>query len=102
MAAGWTKTKMTTTLSGLRVYVNSPDIDLPSGVAILEDTKVERVFYSRRGEGPTYRWLYEKQLSHWRVLRMHPEDFNSRKLNLASWKSVPETLQTQLGQHYLD
>lgn len=96
------ETKMTTTLSGLRVYVNSPSTDLPSGTAIEEEAKVDRIFYSRRGDGPTYRWLYEKKLSYWRVLRMHPEDINSRKLSMASWKSVPETLQTQLGQHYLD
>jgi len=64
-----------------------------------DDTKFARVFYSRRGNGPVYRWLYEERLAHWRPLRMQTTDF---KLSNASWKSVPETLQAQLGQHYLD
>jgi hypothetical protein len=94
---------MTTTMSGLRVYVNSSSTDLPSDIGIeAQDIKVDKVFYSRRGSGPIYRWLYEKKLAHWRALRMHPTDFQSHKLSNASWKSVPETLQAQLGQHYLD
>jgi hypothetical protein len=90
-------------MSGLRVYVNSATTDLPSGVGIAEEgSKVDRIFYSRRGNGPIYRWLYEEKLAHWRPLRMNTSDFNSHKLSNASWKSVPETLQAQLGQHYLD
>ncbi len=65
-----------------------------------DDTKVDRVFYSRRGNGPIYRWLYEERLAHWRPLRMLTTDF--QKLSNASWKSVPEALQAQLSQHYLD
>lgn len=96
------ETKMTTTVSGLRIYVNPPSTNLPSGNAVEEDIKVDRIFYSRRGNGPIYRWLYEKKLAHWRALRMPSMDFNSRKLCMASWKSVPATLQAQLGEHYLD
>ena len=87
-------------MSGLRVYVKSPSTSLTSGPVVEEnDPKVDRVFYSRRGNGPIYRWLYEERLAHWRPLRMQTTDF---KLSNASWKSVPETLQAQLGQHYLD
>jgi hypothetical protein len=93
---------MATNMSGLRVYVNSTNLNPPDGVVIEADTKVEKVFYSRRGNGPIYRWLYEKKLAHWRPLRMHTSDFDSHKLSNASWKSVPETLQVQLGAHYLD
>ena len=90
-------------MSGLRVYVNSPNLNLPSAVGIAEEViKVDRVFYSRRGNGPIYRWLYEEKLAHWRPSRMNTSDFNSHKLSNASWKSVPETLQAQLSQHYLD
>ncbi|HEY8188804.1 MAG TPA: hypothetical protein VIF64_22245 [Pyrinomonadaceae bacterium] len=90
---------MITTVSGLRVYVD----DLPSVSGIeARDLKVEKIFYSRRGSGPIYRWLYEKKLAHWRVLRMDPNHVNFHQLNNTSWKSVPETLQAQLGQHYLD
>jgi hypothetical protein len=94
---------MSTTMSGLRVYVNSPGITQPSGTGFDKDhAAVNRVFYSRRGNGPIYRWLYEEKLAHWRALRMQTSDFDSQKLSNASWKSVPETLQVQLGAHYLD
>jgi hypothetical protein len=95
--------KMTTTLSGLRLYVNSSSIALPSGIVIdEEEIEAINVFYSRRGNGPIYRWLFEEKLAHWRALRMHAADFDSHKLRHASWKSVPEKLQEQLGAHYSD
>ncbi len=85
------------------MYVNSQGINLPGGIGIeAEAIKVDRVFYSRRGNGPIYRWLYEEKLAHWRPLRMHTSDFDPHKLSNASWKSVPDTLQDQLGKHYLD
>jgi len=94
---------MTITMSGLRVYVISPGTSLTSSLGIAEGSiKVDKVFYSRRGHGPIYRWLYEEKLSHWRALRMHTSDFNSHKLSNASWKSVPESLQARLGEHYPD
>lgn len=92
---------MSTTMSGLRVYVNSSSTNLSSGIDG-EGTRADKIFYSRRGNGPIYRWLYEEKLAHWRALRMNTSDFDSHKLTNASWKSVPETLQAQLGQHYLD
>lgn len=81
------------TRNGLRVYVNPISTSL---------TKSDNVFYSRRGKGPIYRWLYEAKLAHWRVLRMHTSDFDSHKLCAASWKSVPEQLQVQLSEHYAE
>ena len=94
---------MSTTMSGLRVYINSPSPAPASSIAIeAADAAVNKVFYSRRGNGPIYRWLYEEKLAHWRALRMHTSDFDTHKLANASWKSVPETLQVQLGAHYLD
>jgi hypothetical protein len=94
---------MSTTMSGLRVFVSAPaarEADSPGAPEIV--SSVNRVFYSRRGNGPIYRWLYEEKLAHWRASRMNTSDFDSHKLSNASWKSVPETLQTQLGSHYLD
>jgi hypothetical protein len=87
-------------MSGLRVYVNSPSAGPTNGAS--RDENVIPVFYSRRGNGPIYRWLYEENLAHWRALRMHTSDFDTHKLCNASWKSVPQTLQEQLGAHYLD
>ena len=94
---------MSTTLSGLRVYINAPSASeaIPAGVDESVAT-LNKIFYSRRGNGPIYRWLYEEKLAHWRALRMHTSDFDTHKLSNASWKSVPETLQAQLGAHYLD
>lgn len=93
----------TTTMSGLRVYVDSPVMVETSAIQIaVDDTAASRVFYSRRGNGPIYRWLYEEHRSHWRALRMNTSEFDTHKLSNASWKSVPETLQLQLGTHYLD
>ena len=94
---------MSTTMSGLRVYINSPSTTESSETGIeVDDTPVNSVFYSRRGDGPIYRWLYEEKLKNWRVSRMQLSDFDTHKLLNASWKSVPETLQVQLGAHYLD
>jgi hypothetical protein len=102
-AAGSSKNKMATNMSGLRVFVNSPNESETGRIGIeVANAKVDSVFYSRRGNGPIYRWLYEEKLAHWRPSRMNSSDFDSHKLSNASWKSVPETLQAQLGAHYLD
>lgn len=94
---------MSTTLSGLRVYINARTADEADTIDVDEEPRTgNQIFYSRRGNGPIYRWLYEEKLAHWRALRMHTSDFDTHKLSNASWKSVPETLQTQLGAHYLD
>ena len=94
---------MSTTMSGLRLYINAPSPSQASEIVIDDDAAaVNKIFYSRRANGPIYRWLYEEKLAHWRALRMNASDFDSQKLSNASWKSVPETLQAQLGAHYLD
>jgi hypothetical protein len=91
------------TMSGLRVYVNAPSVGHASGDGVADrDPTVNGDFYSRRGNGPIYRWRYEEKLAHWRASRMHTADFDTQKLSNATWKSVPETLQVQLGSHYLD
>ena len=94
---------MSITMSGLRVFVDSPIPTETSSIGIeVDDTVANRVFHSRRGNGPIYRWLYEESRAHWRALRMNTGDFDTHKLSNASWKTVPETLQAQLGAHYLD
>jgi len=80
-------------MNGLRVYIKNESRGLASG---------ENVFYSRRGDGPIYCWHYEAAMSYWRVSRMHSSDIAARELCVASWKSVPEKLQTRLGEHYQD
>ena len=80
-------------MNGLRVYMQ------PASASTSTDANI---FYSRRGNGPIYRWLYEERLGHWRSLRMNNSELTSRDLCNASWKSVPEKLQAQLGEHYIE
>lgn len=93
---------MSTAMSGLRVFVNmgrAADPDL----TMADDTNpASTVFYSQRGKGPVYRWLYEEKLAYWRVARINTSDLNAHTLSNASWKLVPESLQAQIGAHYLD
>jgi hypothetical protein len=90
-------------VSGLRMYVDSQKIELPIDVVDgAQDLNFERVYYSRRSSGPIYRWLYERKLSHWRSLRVDSTHVDFHRLYNTSWKSVPETLQQQLGLHYSD
>jgi hypothetical protein len=80
-------------MNGLRVYFN------PAGT----DTTDERqLFYSRRAGGPYYCWLYVEALGQWRCSRVHLPDLMLKALCVASWKAVPTSLQTKLGEHYLE
>lgn len=81
------------TMNGLRVYIK------PNGAAPRQGPEV---FYSRRGNGPFYRWLYEENAAQWRVSRVISADFTTQSLTMASWKAVPVALQTRLGEHYLE
>ena len=80
-------------MNGLRVYINPPGAD-----ALGE----QRVFYSRRADGPYYRWRYDEQAGHWRGLRVHSSGFPLKTLCVASWQVVPTALKVRLGEHYLD
>ena len=94
---------MSITMSGLRIYINTPILNQTSDIETDDaKTSLARVFYSRRANGPIYRWLYEEKRAYWRALRMNTSEFDAHKLSNASWKTVPESLQTQLGAHYLD
>jgi hypothetical protein len=60
------------------------------------------VFYSRRGNGPYYCWLFEEVNQRWNVSRVISNSFDSHHLSLATWKTVPTTLQSRLSDHYLE
>jgi hypothetical protein len=93
---------MSTAMSGLRVFVNPDDV-VDSGVTSTDNTSpISTIFYSQRGKGPIYRWLYEEKLAHWRVFRINTAEFNTHSLSNASWKVVPPGLRAQMGAHYLD
>jgi hypothetical protein len=80
-------------INGLRVYVNPQAPETRGGFG---------VFYSRRENGPYYRWVYEEKVSRWRVARVQPSDFSSRTFSTANWKGVPASLQKRMVEHYED
>lgn len=81
-----------TKVNGVRIYTEANAMVTPT----------DGVFYSRRGDGPYYRWLYEANTSRWRVARVIDAAFIRQTLSLATWKNVPVALQTRLGEHYLE
>lgn len=80
-------------MNGLRVYFNPAEAG-PHGK--------RRVFYSRRADGPYYRWQFEESLGQWRGARVRLTDVTLRLLSIAAWQAVPDTLQARLGGHYLE
>ena len=59
-------------------------------------------FYSRRGDGPYYRWLYAEGPGRWRFSRVSLDRPAVRLLSLAPWDAVPAALRSRLGEHYLE
>lgn len=80
-------------MNGLRIYINPVGMNTPCG---------QSVFYSRRADGPYYRWHYEERLGHWQFSRVHPSEVMLRAFCVANWQALPATLKTRLGEHYLD
>src|SRR5918911_4006356 len=79
----------TVKMNGLRIYVNPMGTKMPGECS---------VFYSRRADGPYYRWRYEDTLGRWRVSRVHPSGLVLKALCMTSWKTVPTALQARLGE----
>ena len=64
--------------------------------------KNDDIFYSRRGNGPYYLWMFSSLKQRWNVSRVVSSDFSAQTLSLATWKTVPAALQSRLSDHYLD
>ena len=77
----------------LRVYVRRAVKEAPSGPP---------VFYSRRADGPFYRWRYEETPGRWRYSRVRLSKLTLSVLSVTSWEAVPAALQDRLGEHYLE
>ena len=75
----------------LRVYVAGPSGRGGAGS-----------FYTRRADGPYYRWLYEEEVMCWRFTRVSLPKMTLRVLRVAHWDAVPSALRARLGEHYLD
>jgi hypothetical protein len=78
-------------MQGLRVYVSATGAEAQSK---------PKVFYSRRGEGPYYRWQYAVEAGRWRSARVRL-DLVPNSLRTAQ-KAVPAELRVELLEHYLD
>ena len=59
-------------------------------------------FYSRRADGPYYRWLYAEGPGHWHYSRVRLDRPALRVLRLAPWEALPPALRSRLGEHYLE
>lgn len=82
-----------TKVNGVRIYTALATAIASSG---------EGVFYSRRGDGPYYRWFFEENAGRWRAARVIDSAFIRQSLSLATWKTVPVALQSRLSEHYLE
>lgn len=78
-------------LNGLRLFI--PD------AAVSVDSRSE-IFYSRRSDGPYYRWSFEQHLQRWRCVRVPADQLPKLPLTLSRWKNVPDDLQRSLVEHY--
>ena len=77
----------------LHVYIDSVD----SG------TRGEQAaFYSRRADGPYYRWFYTEGSERWRYSRVNLDRMELSVLCVAPWEAVPAALRERLGEHYLE
>jgi hypothetical protein len=79
-------------MNDLRVYMIDSGAEAFGGHA---------VFYSRRADGPLYRWFFEQELGQWQVSRVNLSKSTLRELCAASWKIVPPALQARIDEHYL-
>jgi hypothetical protein len=80
-------------MNGLRMYTAASSERTPTGPT---------VFYSRRGDGPYYLWQYEEKREQWLGSRVNSGKLILRDLLMATWKTVPNSLQVKLGEHYLE
>jgi hypothetical protein len=80
-------------MTELRVYTNPAGASARGGLG---------VFYSRRADGPFYRWHYDEVTGLWSASRVPLSKMSLRALNVANWQNVPTALQAKLINHYLD
>ena len=78
----------------LHVYSNPLDMDWRG-----EPT----AFYSRRADGPYYRWLnLANEPERWTFSRVYLSRDAVSELCIAKWNTVPMTLRARLREHYLE
>lgn len=80
-------------MNGLRVYTNGATVEARSDGPI---------FYSRRDDGPYYRWSFDDKVRQWRVGRVLKSGVSAKTLSPAPWKVIPIALQKSMAEHYQD
>lgn len=78
-------------MNGLRVFTNSETVETRGG---------RPVFYSRREDGPYYRWSYSDGDEEWQVSRVLRAGISPRILSAATWKTIPAGLKKSIVDHY--
>ena len=82
-------------MNGLRVYIDGEG----DGA---DPRRTRSVFFSRREDGPYYRWVYDDARRQWRVGRVMKSASLARTLSAAAWKTLPLALQRSIVEHYQD
>ena len=77
-------------MNGLRVYIDP------------KRTDTFCVFYTRRADGPYYRWRYEELRGRWLGYRLRACELPVMELVSAPWKEVPTALKSRIDEHYID
>lgn len=77
----------------LHVYVD------PAGSEAGAETPA---FYTRRADGPYYRWLYAEGAGRWDYSRVSLDRLTLRLLCAARLDAIPTALRKRLGEHYLE
>jgi hypothetical protein len=80
-------------MNGLRVYTTGETIETRGGCL---------VFYSRREDGPYYRWSYDDSGCEWQVGRVLRSGVSPKMLEPATWKTIPAGLKKSIVEHYED
>lgn len=80
-------------MNGLRVYTKSDVVETLGGYP---------VFYSRREDGPYYRWSFDDNVRQWQVGRVLRSGVSQKTLAPATWKKIPAGLQRNMVEHYQD
>jgi len=93
ISVGGVRRLQTDQMNGLRMYINGADAETRGGCT---------VFYSRREDGPYYRWSYDDHASEWQVGRVLSTGVSPKMFAPATWKTVPAGLQRSIVEHYED
>lgn len=79
-------------MDGLRIFTNRSVSESHDGCA---------VFYSRRNDGPFYRWSYFENRDEWQAGRVGSL-ISRNELLARTWKTIPEPLQRSIIDYYED